>query len=169
MVDLDVRTINLKNATLTVKDNAAAASLLIPIDEGDLNWVETDNAAVVMNRGVISHRAVTNEVPVTISFTLKYVAIKGRTTTGADPTVYEALHGTGNASAWVSTEDCGAYAVDLHWIIATPCLASASDEGETVVFASFHATSYDINEGEEYNTIRISGDALVTKPTSTRA
>jgi hypothetical protein len=168
MVDLDVATRNLKNATLTIGDNGSN-TLVVPIEEGNLSWTESDGAAVVMNRGVISHRAVTSEVPLTWGFTAKYVAIKGRTTSGADPTVYEAMHGTGNASDWVSTEDCGAYAFDMLWTLASPCLASASDEQEVVTFPSCHTGQYQVDEGEEFNTIAFSGDALATKPTSVRS
>ncbi len=169
MVDRDVATRNLRNGSITLKDRTGTPlELLVPIEEGDMSWTETDATTVVKNRGVISHRAVVSEVPVELSFTIKYVAIKGRSETGADPTVYEVLHGTGNAAAWVSVEDCGAYAVDLHFAITSPCLASASDEDELLVFSGFHAETYNPVEGEEYNTIAISGDALLTKPVATR-
>lgn len=170
MVDLDLATRNLRNSTLTLSDgDTPANTLVVPIEEGNLNWTETDAAVIVMNRGVISHRAVSSDVPLTWSFTAKYVALKGRGATGADPTVYDAMHGTGNASSWVSTEDCGAYAFDMIWTLTSPCLASASDEDEVVTFPSCHTNTYNPQEQDEYNIIAFAGDCLATKPTVVRS
>lgn len=169
MVDRDVATRNLRNGQITIQDNGGSNSLVVPIEEGNLSWTETRAAAVVHNRGVISHRASTTEEPITLSFTIKYVAIEGRTTSAADPTVHDALTKTGNASAWVSVEDCGPYAVDLVFDVTSPCLASASDEDEQITFPGFHADSFQFDEGDEYNTLAISGTALATAPTVTRS
>ena len=174
MVALGAVTRNLKNSTLTIQDGAATpATLVVPIEEGDLNITERPPEAIpVLNRGALSHFAEGPDNPVTVSFTAKYVAYAGHTGTGQSPTVIEALKLTGLASGWTSKSACGPKTVDLVWTLTTPCTAAiggVTDESETVTITEFHADEIDISEGEEYNTIRVSGKALVTAPTAARA
>lgn len=174
MAALEDITRNLRDATLTIQDGAASPqTLVVPIEEGDLNITERPpEAMTVLNRGALSHFAKGPDNPVNVSFTAKYVALAGHTDSTQNPTVYEAIKGTGKASGWTSTESCGPNTVNLIWTLTTPCSAAVggvTDESETVTISDFHADEFDINEGEEFNTIRVSGKALVTAPTAARA
>lgn len=127
-------------------------------------------AHVVKNRGALSHYAKGEDRACRVTFTVKYVAQTGRTATGAPASILDALTGVGNASSWVSTELCGGlFTTLLRWTNTSPADASLSDEDEDVDIDDFYCEDVETSEGEEFHTIRISGPALVTKPTSTRS
>ena len=169
MVALAVVTRNVQNATWSIQDGNSN-SVTNPIDDGDLSWTERPRAAVpIYNRGTFSHFGKGIDNPMEVSFTAKFVSYAGTSASVATPTIVEALKGTGNASAWVSTTNCGVYTVDLVYTITSPCISSAGDEDETITLADFHANEINFQEGEEFSTLSISGICGATAPTAVRS
>jgi len=157
------------DGALVIKDgDTPVNSLTVPIMEGDLSFVETAEAPVVMNRGSLYGMATPQETPLEISFTLKFEEWQGKSASGSDPSPVDMLRQRGNASAYVGTLSCGPYTVDLEFTITKPCDA-AGEESEVLTFADFHCDRLEFSEGEEYNTISCSGHCLLVSPTSVRS
>jgi len=158
---------NMQDGSLKIKDGGSN-ELTIPVMEGDLSFVETTEAPVIMNRGTLYGMATPQETPLELSFTLKFEEWQGKSASGSDPSPVDALRNRGNASTWSGTLTCGPYTVDLEFTISKPCSA-AGEEDEVLTFADFHCDRLEFSEGEEYNTIAVSGRALVVYPASVRS
>lgn len=158
---------NLTHGAITIKDGGAGSaqnSLAIPVDEGNLEFTVRREAQTVMNRGSLYGFTEGVEEPVTLSFTIKFE--EWLSDTSGTPSPVDALRQTGEAAAWVSTLACGPYCVDLYFLISPP--AGCGETNEQLIFADFHADEIRFAEGEEYNTLVVSGKALVLAPTASR-
>lgn len=163
---------NLINGSLKILDGATPTpnELVIPLDEGNLDFEVDETAEVVMNRGSIVGFADFPERPCVISFTIKFEEWLGKTLSGANPSPQDALRKKGNAAAWVSTQLCGPYTVDLEFTIAKPSnCTDPNEQPEVLTFADFHADTHKFTEGEVYNTVAVAGKALIVAPTSVRS
>lgn len=155
----------LADGIVTLRDNVAEMLELI-LEEGDLAWDYTHNIVNVLDRGTLSHMREGDQVPVTFTFTLKYVELVHPVGEVA-PTPYECFTRTGNAAAWVSTNPDGGdvYTIDIQFDLKNP---SPVGQDERLLFARAAHTSIAFKEGGDYDTLVVSGQAFITRPAATR-
>lgn len=165
---------NLTHGLLTIVDGGAGGAqktLEIPVQEGDLQFTaDPDPAVVVMNRATLSHFTAQAKVPVRGRFTIKFSEWKGKGFSGANPSPYDAMTKTGNASSWVSVTECGPYCVDLKFDISNPCSGAGTgvDQAESLLFENVKCGPFSFREGSDYDRIEVEFTALTTAPVSTR-
>ncbi len=158
---------NLRDATLKIVDGTADTPLYleIPIMDGDLSWSEKHPTMIVKNRGKIDSRKEGDEEAMEVSFSFLFEQYQFATGEATGVSVHDALYGTGGAAAegaaWVSTDSCGPYAIDLEFTIANPC---ADGEAEVLTFPKFHADKFDFKEASEANKCTVSGSSLAQVP-----
>lgn len=165
------RTRNLTHGQITIKDGSTTPkSLVVPIEDGNLRFNVRRPAKVIMNRGRVAGLAEGNEEPMNASFSAKFEEWRGRTLTAyaTIPSVPDAMRRKGNASAWVSTLDCGPYCVDIQFDLANPCEASGLDQTERLVLPDFHCDDVAFEEGDNADMTTYSGICAALEPTSTR-
>ena len=168
-----VNTRNLRHSSMSVADNAAVNTFAIAIDEGNLSFTEERTGVVVNDRGELDHWSKGEAMPVSINFTIKFDQYGARSATtepGGAVTGYSLRNFLRNAegAALVSTNGrTDIFTVDLSFTITNP--AASGDEQEVLKFSDFYCDSFQFSEGDEYNTIAITGRALVETPTSTRS
>lgn len=151
---------NLRDGELKVEDGTTPVnSVTVALDEGDLSYEETKNVINVLDRGTLSHMRSGDDVPVKVSFTLKFVEFLKQS--AGTTTIYEALKKIGGASAWTTTntDGGGVYTLKLVFTISTPVTA---DKAEIITFNLFHHTSISFKEGDEYDTLAVDGEAFIT-------
>lgn len=155
---------NLRDGVLTIQDDGAANSIEVLLDEGNLRITQNENVINVLDRGSLSHMRPGDEQPVEVSFDIKFVEYI-KQVAGANETPYEALTKTGGASAWVTTNttgDASLYTTDLSFEIATPV---TGDFDETITLSMFKVTQIEFAEGDEYDTLAVTGQAFIVRPT----
>jgi len=130
----------------------------IALDAGDLSWTETQNVIEVMDRGVLDHIRKGDEAPVDLSFSLKYQNLYGAG--AAATTAYEAIKGVGEADTWRSVRDEDVYCVSLDFQVFN----TSDTLEETVSFHDFYHTSIEFAEGDEYNTLSVTGRSFAVCP-----
>lgn len=139
--------------------------ITIPIQDGDLRFQERKEARTVWNRGKLKEFVEGSEEPVSVSFSITFEEWKGKNGGTASPV--DALKKRGNASSWVSRSSSGPYTVLLRFILAD--VEASGGQNETLDFDKFHCDEPAFEEGEDHNTITVTGKALVAAPASTRA
>ena len=165
------RTRNLTNGQITIVDGSTTPkTLVVPIEDGNLRFNVRRPAKVIMNRGRVAGLAEGNEEPMNASFSAKFEEWRGRTLTAfaTIPSVPDAVRRKGNASAWVSTLDCGPYCVDLRFDLTNPCEASGIDQTERLVFPDWHCDDVGFEEGDNADMLSFTGICAALEPTSTR-
>ena len=77
----------------------------------------------ILDRGLIDEVREGDEVPVDVSFEFNWIYLTGSPSSGALPTIKDALTRVGNASAWVSSDPdgCSPYAVDIEILYEPSC------------------------------------------------
>lgn len=169
----DKTTRNKQHGTITISDGSGSPkTLLIPISPGDLQFSADPNPGqIVMNRDVLSHWTIAPQTPVTGRLSIKFTEWKGKSFSGANPSVYDAMTKTGNASSWVSTSTCGPYTTDMTFAIANPCSGAGTgiDQAESLLFSDVRWGPFNFAEASDTDTIEIPFTALVTAPSSTRS
>lgn len=167
------QTRNLRDGTLVINDGVAE-TITVALEEGNLSWGITKNIKNILDRGDLSHMRQGDEAPVTGKMTLKFNEfISSSSTSGTgtasaeDPTPYEAFTRTGNAAAWVSTNDDNGdvHTVEMVFTIDDPNAAI----DETVTFAKVSIMSIEFGEGDEYDTLVIEFQDFETAPTIAKA
>lgn len=148
---------NLRDGVLTVFDKANSVHHTVTLDEGDLSWTQTNNVIEVLDRGVLDHIRKGDESPMDVSFSMKYQNLQADSAT----TTYEAIKGIGEASAWDSTRGEDVYCVSLVFQV----LNTSDAVEESINFRDFFWTSIEFSEGDEYNTLAVSGRSFRTTPT----
>tara|TARA_R110000765_G_scaffold8465_3_gene27279 strand:- start:9272 stop:9772 length:501 start_codon:yes stop_codon:yes gene_type:complete len=159
--------IDLKNATILIKDGTAPSlTLEIKIGEGNLQWTERITREYRKDRGNLSTVRNGDEEPMDVSFDFEWEYLKGSATSGAAPTIEEALKQIGNASAWVSTDAdlCTPYAVDLE-ITNEPTAACGDKEVITLADFRWEEFSHDLRGA----TVSCSGKCNVTSASIVRS
>ena len=159
--------IDLKNCTIKVKDGASN-ELEVKIGEGNLTYSESRNIQYTLDRGKLDEVREGDEVPmdVTMGFTWEY--LRGSpSSSGAIPSIEEALKKIGNAADWVSSDAdaCRPYAVDLE-VVNAPTPAICGDK-ETITLSDFRweKLDHDMKAG----TVSVTGKCNVTQAAVVRA
>lgn len=115
----------------------------VTIGDGNLTYSEQYNYEYHLNRGRLDDVTAGDEAPMEVSFDFVWEYLSGDNSTGAVPTIEEALKNTGNASGWVTSdrEDvCRPYAVDLELLYTPPC---GSGDKELYIFPDFRPERFD--------------------------
>lgn len=152
---------NLRDGVIRVMDGSGTPKTLkIKISDGDFSYKVNKPTSIIMNRGIIDSRKKGDEKATDISFTVKFEQWSFDNA-DAGISIYDALNGVGGATSWVSTDGCGPFSVDLMFEMINPCDPTKSEQ---LIFRKFHADSVDFKEGNETNTLTVSGNALVGEP-----
>ena len=158
------QTRNLRDGVLTIKDGTGTPNTLtVALDSGDLTWTQRQNRVQVMDRGSLDPPRAGDEAPVSVSFSVKL----DRVSEASSPvTVYDALTRTRSASTW-NTTGVGyeGYMVILAFVINDPEPGGSDDE--TITFNKFFHEALPVSEGDEFNTLEVSGVDFETSPTYT--
>lgn len=135
--------------------------------DGTITVKETKNREYILNRGRIGEVRDGDEAPLEVSMDAQLQFITGHSSDpGGQPTLKDALRGTGLASAWVSsdTEDpCRPYAVDIEILYEPIC---ETVYGESIVLPDFRYESLDFDF--KAGTISMSGKCNSLEIESTR-
>jgi hypothetical protein len=162
---------------LSVQDGQTLVNTLaIAIDEGNLTFTEERTGVVVSQRGELDHWSKGESMPVNLSFTIKFDEYASKTTQAivtadaggavTDFSLRDFLrNGGGLLESTNGRNDI--FTTDLLFTVANP--AVTGDESEVLSFTDFYADSLSFSEGDEYNTIQVSGRALLETPASARA
>lgn len=163
------RTRNLTHGLLKIKGGSSGELLTVPIQKGDVRFSVKRPAKVIMNRGKVDSLAQGFEVPMEVRFSVEFEEWTGRTlsTPYNTASVPDALRQKGNAASWHSVQVCGPYVVDLVFVISNPC--TTHDQTETLTFPSFHADDVSFAEGEDTDTLEVTGICNALEPTSVRS
>lgn len=149
---------SLRDGVLKLQDGTGTPNeITVALEDGGISYTETNNVDVIMDRGVLDHVRQGDEAPVEISVSLKFQSFIA----DAAPTVYEALTQTGDASSWASTRS-GEDVYTLNWIFEIQDTSNATNE--TLTFSDVWPESIDFAEGTPFNTLEVSGRALITAP-----
>lgn len=159
--------IDLKKTTLKIKDGTGTPNEVeIKLGDGNFTWTENRDIEYTPDRGILDEVKENDEQPMDISFEFKWDYIEGSPSSGALPTVYEAIKGIGNASSWISTDPdaCRPFAVDIE-IFYDPTPSTCGDE-EIITFPDFRYDdiSPDLREAQ----ISATGRCNATAPTIVR-
>lgn len=164
----DPITRNLTDGQIVIKDGTGTPlSVTIECDDGDLSLVVHKDRKVIMNRGALDHVREGVSVPVDLSFTVQFSEFY--TDEASSYTPYELLMQEGDASSAISTrtDSAEAYCVDIEFTITNPD-ADAAEKDELIKITDFFIEDITFNEGDEYNTLAVSGRAMCTSPTITK-
>ena len=156
---------NLRDGLLIIQDGSGTPNQLEILGaEGDLEFTDVDETFVIRSRGKIVGRSQGDEAEMTVNFTLKFEqwAYDDGESTGVS--VADALRQRNGASAWVSTDTCGPYSVDLIYKATNVCGGAGK---EVLTFKKFHANTINFSEGDEFNTLRVEGNSLLSAPERT--
>ena len=159
--------IDLKNAVIKIKDGSTTPKeITIKVGDGTLTYSEKRNMEYTLNRGVLDEVREGDEVPMDVSFSFVWEYIKSPNTTGATPSLEDALKKIGAAAAWVSSDadTCRPYAVDIE-ILYTPNCTGSDKETITLPDFRYESLDHDIKAG----TISCSGKCNAKQATATRA
>ena len=150
---------NLRDGVLSVYDKGRAHHITVSLDAGDLSWTETQNVIEVSDRGVLDHVRSGDEAPMDVSFSLKY---QGLYASGgvAGITPYEAIKGVSGAAAYVNTQASDVHCSSLQFQV----LNTSDTAEETIIFRDFYHTSIEFAEGDEFNTLSVTGRSFKTVP-----
>lgn len=159
------RKVDLKDVTFKIKDGASN-ELTVKIGEGNFNYTVTRNREYILDRGILDDVRDGDQVPVEVRFDFVWEYIVAESS-GATPTVEEALDQTGAAAGWTSTDadTCRPYAVDLE-ILNAPTPSNCGDK-ETLTFSDFRHEGLD--HDLRASTVACTGKCNITMPTSVRA
>ena len=153
---------NLRDGMIKIQDSGASNEVMLVLDSGDLNFTENPNPVInVLDRGDLSHMRQGDEVPVTLSFSVKFTEFMSQ---GSNPvTLREALLMVEAASAWTSSNDDGGDVdtIDIEFLILSP---TSGDQNELLTFTKVHGT-LEFAEGDEFNTLSFEGEAFMVSPT----
>ena len=168
---------NLRHGSILLKDSQATPNTLaIDIDEGNLNFDEASPGVVVKNRGALDHWSKGEEMPVTLSFTIKFTQYGSRSVksiagggAGGAVTGFSARDFLENAGSLLTSASgrTDVFTSNVWFTIANPVVSG--DEQEILKFNNFKVEGLKFAEGAEFNTIAVSGRALLTTPVSTRS
>lgn len=155
---------NLRDATVTLKDgNTTPTTLALVADMGNLEFEETQNNIVILDRGILDHRRAGDEEVVKLSFGIKFKEYEADSVAA----LAEFVNKVANASAYVSTGTAGEpYSFDVDFLIVNP---DTSGTDETISFTKVVKDTLAFSEGDEFNELQFAGTAFMTKPSSARA
>lgn len=160
--------IDIKDTSIHVLDGTATPNEIeISVGEGNLTWTERRELEYKLDRGILDEVREGDQQPMEVNLSYKWDYLQGSLLSGGDPSVREALGGTGKASSWTSTDSdaCRPYAVDVQ-LRNVPTPAGCGDK-ETITLPDFRWEEQgpDLREG----TVDVRGRCNVTGPTILRA
>jgi len=134
-------------------------------DEGSVSWTRSTPRLYERDRGNLDTVIDDEEEPLTVDVSGRWSYIKG--TGSEDVSIYDALHGEGDAEEWTSVDStvCSPYAVDLVFTYEPDCVPDGAGEyGEKITFPHFRIEEWtgDISQGS--STISFNGSCNVVKP-----
>jgi len=159
--------IDLKYCTIKLKDGSTPTpnEITVKIGEGNLTYSEKREMEYVRDRGLLDTVREGDEQPIDVTMDFTWEWLKGLTTSGAVPTIEDALKNRGAASDWVSSsaDPCEPYCVDIQVFYSPPC---GETYDEVIVLPDFRQTdlSHDLRAG----TVSITGQCNATEATVTR-
>lgn len=164
---------NMMDGAIVISDGTTTArEVAITCDEGNLKISASKERHIIYNRGVMAQVKEGKELPVDVSFGIKFSEFI--TNEAASLTPFEILMRAGDAAVGGAIEctstrtDAGeAYCVNLEFTITNPDAATAEHD-ELIVVEDFFVEKCDFSEGEEYNSLVVSGKGLCTLPTITK-
>lgn len=152
----DAKERNLKDGKITLKDNGANTVEAV-LDNGGLKWTERPRQSkMVFDRGTKDHWRAGAEGVVDVAFEMSFTTLMSDTGASETETPYEALTQSGEASAWATKSGTDAYAIDLEFEIANP---ASGGKKETVTFSQFVVDEISVSEGEDGDTLSVTGRA----------
>jgi len=155
--------VDLKDAVITIKDGGSQTAI-VKVGEGTVSYTERQVVEYTLDKGSLDEVRLGDESPleVTMGFTWQYIQ---NFSTGAAPTIEETIKGTGQASAWVSTDadTCRPYAVDIEIDLNPTC--SASHQTITLPDFRWEQMDHDVRAG----TVQLTGKCNVLVPTVVHA
>lgn len=160
---------NLRDAELVLKDGTTPSplQLTVVLDEGDLEWTERQHTIEIKDRGRIAggHLRRGDEESVSLSFSAKWSQLFGKAANSGDPLqLYEFLT-FASGTALKSTSAAGEQqTLTFEFTVTDP----AGVASEKIVFTRVYQENLSMSEGEEYNVIRFSGRAFITRPQVSR-
>ena len=155
---------NLNHGSLRIVGAGSGESLTIPIEVGDLRWVELTENHVVNARQALSEIAEGRVQAMEVSFTMAWTNYFGDDST-SEVTPPDALTQSGGASGWTTQATNGRYATELQFYVLDPVTAT---KDEKFVFPKFHLSRLEPGEDEDFNKIAVTGICLAARPTVTR-
>jgi len=159
------RTVDIKNATLKVKDSGVN-EVTVKIGEGNFTYAERKNRDYILDRGNLDDVRDGDDEPVEVRFDATWEYVSGKASTAGTPTVEDAMKQRNGAVDWVSSDAdlCNPYAVDVELVI-DPTPAGCGDV-ETYTFSDFRyeQADHDLRAG----TLSFNGKCNVTEPTIAR-
>jgi len=150
---------NANDGTLKIIDGAGSpASVTVSFINGDLSITEPGyegkEPIMVYDRGAITQVIDGNDVPIDWSFSAKLVTI----TDSSTPTIRDAFKKAGGAAAWTSTSAKGKHTLDLEWTLT----AKSDGSDEVITINDCFAESIEVAEGDEFDTVSVSGKSIST-------
>lgn len=162
--------VDIKRSTLTIKDGTLPTpnEIAIKVGEGNLTYTENRTIEYILDRGLIDEVREGDQVPLDVSFEFNWEYVTGSPSSGALPTIEDALKRTGNAGDWTSSDadTCAPYAVDIEILYEPFCGQSAGIENERITISDFRWESLD--HDLRAATISVTGRANVRTATAVR-
>jgi hypothetical protein len=157
MCAYDAKERNLKDGKITIKDNASETCELV-LDNGGLKFTERPREHKMVNdRGTKDHWRDGAESPVDVSFEMSYSTLMSDTGASETVTPHEALTNSGAANGvWATKSGTDTWALDLEFEVANPV---SGGKKEVITFSQFVVDSIDLAEGDDGDTLSVSGRA----------
>lgn len=155
---------NLRDGLIRFLDGAGTPDTYdVTVDEGNLQWTETQNVIPVLDRGALGHPRLGDDAPVEWQFDVKYTELFDDTTEG---TVYEWLRRINNFSATVSTlTTTDVFTFKMRFYVDDP----GGGTDELIEFPDCYWTQIRFQEGDQYNRLSLQGQSFAVKPTVSKA
>jgi hypothetical protein len=161
--------ISLREARVFFRDGTPGTpnEIEIKIGDGNLTWTEARTIEYTNDRGRLSERRETDDVPMSVTFQFNWDYIRGRTGGGELPTPVDVLKHKNNASAWISTDpdECQPFSIDIIVQYEPECSGTEVDEIITLPKFVHESLDFDIDAGQ----IDCSGTCLSTEALSVRS
>ena len=153
---------NLRDGQIKIIDGTSVTPLevTLTLEQGDLTYSEKKEYKQIRDRGVLDHVRAGDEMVVPVAFSVKLDRVAEAT---SPVTLHDALTKSGSASAWVSVAGSGEpYATKVEFTTLDP--AGGADD-EVITFNKFFVEEIAFAEGDDYNTLSVTGFSFETAPT----
>lgn len=154
---------NLRDGVVKIADasgTGGANVVTVDLEDGGLSYTEKTPVNIIKDRGILDHARLAEEEPVEGTLTMKFQSFSKHAST----TPYDAVTGTGGASAWTSDEpNSDVYAVIIEIVIDDP--SEVADE--TITFARVCVENIEFAEGDPFDTLSFSFRGVETAPSYT--
>jgi hypothetical protein len=155
---------------MTIYDGTSPTplSLAVPLGVGNVSWTEQYDLRPVMSRGSLHSIKQGPDMPMEVELEAHFQQYTGETS--GDPSIYDALTGTGRASAlsWATTDTASDRFATTVKLVITP-KSGSGDLTETLTFAKCALKTIAFSEGEDTNKVKFSLVCNSVKPTSVRS